>query len=144
MKPIESREYEPNPCIFCSIIEGSSSSIKVAENKGALSIMSLEGHPIVVTKKHIGQNIEGHTDQVASAFELAARITPAVKDAYHATGINIVANLGQDAGQEVMHFHVHVLPRRPGDRKMIFRPVGAYTRREMEGMANKIATSINK
>ena len=31
------------------------------------------------------------------------------------TGFNIGMNEGVDAGQTVMHFHCHVIPRRKGD-----------------------------
>ena len=31
------------------------------------------------------------------------------------TGFNIGVNIGEDAGQTVMHLHVHLIPRRNGD-----------------------------
>ena len=31
------------------------------------------------------------------------------------TGYNIGVNVGTDAGQTVMHVHIHVIPRYPGD-----------------------------
>ena len=33
------------------------------------------------------------------------------------SGYNIGINVGQDAGQTVMHFHQHLIPRRQGDSK---------------------------
>ena len=33
------------------------------------------------------------------------------------TGFNIGINDGQDAGQTVMHCHIHLIPRRKGDMK---------------------------
>ena len=32
-----------------------------------------------------------------------------------ADGFNVVQNNGPAAGQTVLHFHIHVIPRRPGD-----------------------------
>ena len=31
------------------------------------------------------------------------------------TGFNIGMNIGEDAGQTVFHFHIHIIPRRKGD-----------------------------
>lgn len=31
------------------------------------------------------------------------------------SGYNIGTNVGRDAGQTVMHLHVHLIPRHPGD-----------------------------
>ena len=33
------------------------------------------------------------------------------------TGFNIGANIGKDAGQSIMHCHIHLIPRRKGDVK---------------------------
>ena len=34
---------------------------------------------------------------------------------HQVTGFNVGINVGQDAGQTVMHVHVHLIPRRQGD-----------------------------
>ena len=31
------------------------------------------------------------------------------------TGFNIGINIGKDAGQTIMHCHIHLIPRRPND-----------------------------
>ena len=31
------------------------------------------------------------------------------------TGFNIGMNIGEDDGQTVFHFHIHIIPRRKGD-----------------------------
>ena len=31
------------------------------------------------------------------------------------SGFNIGMNIGEDAGQTVFHFHIHIIPRRKGD-----------------------------
>ena len=42
-------------------------------------------------------------------------LAPIVKQVASADGLNIVVNSGAAAGQDVFHYHVHVIPRRPGD-----------------------------
>ena len=31
------------------------------------------------------------------------------------TGFNVGVNIGKDAGQSIMHCHIHLIPRRKGD-----------------------------
>lgn len=48
----------------------------------------------------------------------------------NAEGFNFAWNMGEEAGQSVPHFHLHVVPRKPGDtgileyepRKFLYRP----------------------
>ena len=42
---------------------------------------------------------------------LAARVGAAMKKSLGCAGFNLVQNNGEDAGQTVFHFHVHVIPR---------------------------------
>ena len=34
---------------------------------------------------------------------------------YNPTGYNIGVNIGEDAGQTIMHLHIHIIPRYKGD-----------------------------
>ncbi len=42
-----------NGCIFCKIVKKEISGHILDENKDVIVFMSLENHPLVVTKKHI-------------------------------------------------------------------------------------------
>ena len=35
------------------------------------------------------------------------------------TGFNVGVNAGVDAGQSIMHCHIHLIPRRKGDVKIL-------------------------
>ena len=48
-------------------------------------------------------------------FEVAMELAPVVKQVAGADGLNIVVNSGAAAGQDVFHYHVHVIPRRADD-----------------------------
>ena len=39
-----------------------------------------------------------------------------IKEGLHADGMNILQNNGEQAGQSVFHFHIHVIPRYQGDQ----------------------------
>jgi histidine triad (HIT) family protein len=46
---------------------------------------------------------------------VAMELAPVVKQVAGAAGLNVVVNSGAAAGQDVFHYHVHVIPRRAGD-----------------------------
>ncbi len=48
-------------------------------------------------------------------WQLAQRVGGAVSGSFGAEGLQFAVQDGAAAGQTVPHFHVHVLPRRPGD-----------------------------
>ena len=48
-------------------------------------------------------------------FEVAMRLGPVVRSVAGAEGMNIVVNSGAAAGQDVFHYHIHLIPRRHGD-----------------------------
>ena len=50
---------------------------------------------------------------------MAAKIGAAMKRSLGAAGFHLVQNNGEAAGQTVMHFHLHVIPRYEGDGEMI-------------------------
>jgi len=52
------------------------------------------------------------------------QLAPVVKQVAGAEGLNIVVNSGVAAGQDVFHYHVHVIPRRAGDGFDIPLPFG--------------------
>lgn len=55
-------------------------------------------------------------EEVLSAVAVASKkVAVAVKKATQAEGINILQNNRSAAGQEVMHYHVHVIPRFSND-----------------------------
>ena len=50
--------------------------------------------------------------EIISVLEKLKRL---LDDEYHPDGYNIGINCGKTAGQTVMHFHLHLMPRYEGD-----------------------------
>jgi histidine triad (HIT) family protein len=74
-----------------------------------------DGHVIVATVRHVETIYGIDDDEAAAAFRLAARLARAVKREFGAAGVSIL-QANEPAGfQTVPHFHLHVLPRHPGD-----------------------------
>ena len=94
----------PQRDIFCEIVDRKSPSVRIFETDTALVVMDLNGYPLVLAKDHLEESIP-------KILELAGRMIDPVRKAYHADGIRILFNQGESAGQEIIHPHVHVMPR---------------------------------
>jgi ATP adenylyltransferase len=103
-------------CVFCSLPQDR----VIDENEYFLIVEDIypvsKNHCLVISKRHVANYFELSREEKASlvdALELAKihvdRQDPAI------TGYNIGINVGRDAGQTVMHFHQHLIPRRSND-----------------------------
>jgi histidine triad (HIT) family protein len=82
------------------------------------------GHVLVVPREHF-DSLEDIPHALAMRlFEVAMELSPVVKQVARADGMNLVVNSGASAGQDIFHYHVHVIPRRSGDGFDIPLPFG--------------------
>jgi histidine triad (HIT) family protein len=106
-------------CTFCDLIHGAGEVSICYEDNEAIAFMDIQpvnaGHVLVVSRKHYERLEDLPAELAAHLFNVAATLAPAVKLVANADGMNIVVNSGRAAGQDEPHFHVHVIPRRPGD-----------------------------
>lgn len=117
--------------VFCEIIERRSPSIKVFETDQALVIMDkFGGYPLVLSKEHSDKNIP-------QILELAGKMIPFVKKAYHADGVRVLLNQGEAAGQEIPHPHVHIMPRQNVENG-VGRTFGSQDELEKQRLAKKL------
>jgi histidine triad (HIT) family protein len=73
------------------------------------------GHLLVVPREHF-ESLEDIPHTLAMhMFQVAMELAPVVKQVARADGLNLVVNSGASAGQDVFHYHVHVIPRCPDD-----------------------------
>jgi len=110
-------------CIFCKIVSGAAPSFKLYEDDLSFAIMDINpfnhGHALVLSKRHAANVYEIDDDSIAAVARTARKIAAAVADAVQPDGINIVQANGRGAAQSVLHYHVHVLPRRLGDNAQL-------------------------
>lgn len=105
--------------VFCKIIDGEIPSTKVYEDDDVLAILDIsqttKGHTLVMPKKHYANMLECPQDLLHKVMDVAQRIGQAEMMLFGASGINVLTNVGEVAGQSVPHFHVHVIPRYHGN-----------------------------
>lgn len=102
-------------CIFCKIIKGEIPAAKVFENEHVMAFLDIsqvtKGHTLVIPKVH-KENVYELTPEIArNLFEVVPSIANALKSEYNPIGLNTVNNNGEQAGQSVFHFHMHLIPR---------------------------------
>ena len=106
-------------CIFCKLANGDIPTRKIYEDDQFSVIMdaspATKGHALILPKDHYANIYEIPEETVAAAMVLAKKIATKMTDALHCDGFNILQNNGEAAGQTVMHFHVHLIPRYKND-----------------------------
>lgn len=129
-------------CIFCKIINKEISAKIIDETGDIIVFLDLKNHPLIVTKKHI-ENIYGLDDSLgAEVMKHAIRFAKACKKGLGADGISIFQNNEPAAGQEVMHYHLHVKPRWSKDGVKIHMPDEQSSEPEKEGIVAKIKAAL--
>lgn len=74
-----------------------------------------DGHALVIPKHHAARLDELPAHTAAAMMHTVQKITPALCRAAGAQDATVAINDGPDAGQEVPHVHVHIIPRHKGD-----------------------------
>jgi histidine triad (HIT) family protein len=106
-------------CIFCKIVAGESPAHVVYEDDLTLAFMDkypiATGHTLVIPKRHVENVYELGDEDAAAVMRATARVARAIKLALKPHGINLLQSNERAAGQDIFHFHMHVVPRWHGD-----------------------------
>ncbi len=109
--------------IFCKIIRGEVPCYKVYEDSDVLAFLDIgqttRGHTLVVSKKHYDNFLATPQEVMHKVMDVAQRIGQVQIKMLGAEGVNILSNVYEAAGQSVMHFHVHVIPRYTNDTGLV-------------------------
>lgn len=107
-------------CIFCRIVAGEIPSHKVYEDEHTLAFLdirpSARGHTLVIPKQHTADLFDIAPDSLAATMASAQAVAHILRTKLQPDGMNLFQNNGAAAGQEVFHFHVHLVPRWQGSR----------------------------
>ena len=105
-----------NPCLFCT----TKNEDIIVENKFAFA--TLDSYPVsnqhclIIPKRHVKEYFELSEEEVVGCDQLIKKIKVKVENNDKTIkGFNIGINSGKEAGQSIMHCHIHLIPRREGD-----------------------------
>jgi diadenosine tetraphosphate (Ap4A) HIT family hydrolase len=73
------------------------------------------GHTLFIARRHVTDIFDLTGPEIADILELIKSARDRIDRSLQPAGYNIGVNVGRDAGQTVMHVHVHLIPRYPGD-----------------------------
>lgn len=105
-----------NECIFCKIIAKEIPAKIVEESENAIAFLDVNptanGHTIVIPKKHTKDLSSTEWPLLNDVINLVSSVALKLKKSdLDPWGINYLSNEGNVAGQEVFHFHFHVIPK---------------------------------
>lgn len=133
-------------CIFCKIANGMIPSSTLYEDEDFRVILDLgpasKGHALVLPKEHFQDVCELDDAIGAKVLPLAGKIGAAMKKALGCAGFNLVQNNGAAAGQTVMHFHMHIIPRYENGPEMVTWKPGSVTPEEMSEIVAAVKAEL--
>ncbi len=103
-------------CVFCELPDDR----VLCTNEHFLVVEDIypvtKHHCLIISKRHVESYFDLNQQEkinLGEALELAKNHVD--RQDKSVTGYNIGVNVGRDAGQTVMHFHQHLIPRRSND-----------------------------
>jgi len=129
-------------CIFCKIAAGEIPSKTIYEDELFRVILDLgpatKGHALILPKDHADNLFKLPDDTAGKVLVLAKKLATQMKEKLGCDGLNLVQNNGEEAGQTVKHFHMHMIPRYKNDGQRIGWKPGEPTQDELESIQNQM------
>ncbi|GAA2205954.1 HIT family protein [Nonomuraea monospora] len=102
-------------CVFCDIAAGRSPSYRVLADEHTVAFLdrrpAAPGHTLVVPRVHARDVWEISEASHGEVAGMVHRVAALLRTALAPDGVNVRHNSGAVAGQDVFHYHVHVVPR---------------------------------
>ena len=113
------KEESMEDCIFCKIVRGEIPSFKVFEDDKVFAFADinpiLEGHTLIIPKRHAENLWEMPEEDLAAIHSASKKLAGAIKTALNPDGIACLQLNGRAVNQIVMHYHLHLIPRKLED-----------------------------
>ena len=138
-------------CIFCKIVSGKLRARIINENDYAMAFLDAfplsSGHTLVVPKAHFSKVQDMDKEYSCAVFSIACQIAAILEPTVRANASTIAIHNGRDAGQEVPHVHIHIVPRSVNDGAgpihSMFNSRPKLNDEEMDKLADKLRKILN-
>ena len=106
-------------CFFCNkekqkIIYSSKFLFVIRDNKFPVTKL----HTLIAPNRHVADFFDLNDNELYDLNIILKKQRQLLLDLdKEITGFNVGVNSGTDAGQSIMHCHIHLIPRRKGDMK---------------------------
>ena len=133
-------------CIFCKIVHKQAPASIIYEDESVMVFLDIRplnlGHTLVIPKAHYVDIFDTPVNQLSQVHTVAKQVSAAIKKATKADGISIIQQNSKAAGQDIFHFHVHVVPRFEGQKLPSFSALKEVERAKLDEMAKKIRRQL--
>jgi histidine triad (HIT) family protein len=136
-------------CPFCSIVAHRAPAREVFRSDDVVAFLpdvpAVPGHTLVIPRTHV-RDIWGLDRKTCSALtEVTRQIASPISEAVESEGVNIIQSNGTAAGQTVFHLHIHIVPRKSGDRMPKLWPEDAdWTSAELDSIASTLKSAVDQ
>ncbi|MBD2597783.1 HIT domain-containing protein [Nostoc spongiaeforme FACHB-130] len=105
-----------NNCIFCNPYK----NLKLlTESATAYAIFDgypvSKGHVLVIPKRHVSNYFELPFKEQSACWWMVNKVQEMLKTEFTPDGFNVGMNINREAGQNIMHASIHIIPRYQGD-----------------------------
>ncbi len=102
-------------CPFCRlpgerVLEGNAHAVAIADG-----FPVSPGHSLIIPRRHTASLFDLTDEEALAVHDLLGRVKARLDSTNSPAGYNIGVNVGPAAGQTILHAHVHLIPRYPGD-----------------------------
>jgi histidine triad (HIT) family protein len=111
-----------NKCVFCEIISGNIKARKLYETEHSIAILDAfplkDGHSLIISKSHKPKIQDLSLIENRGIFETLHFLTEKIEKSMNCNSSLVGIHNGKDAGQEIPHFHIHVIPIAESDERI--------------------------
>jgi len=138
-------------CVFCKIVAGKIPAKVLLQNERAVAFLDAfplaAGHTLVIPKSHYAKVQDMDRQDAMAVFEIAWKVAGAVEAGSDVQATTIAIHNGREAGQEIPHVHMHIIPRKSGDGAgaihSMFKNRPKLGSQEMDALRDKIAGGLS-
>src|SRR5204863_6712129 len=98
-----------------NIVDGNISARIISQNDNAIAFLDAfplsVGHTLIIPKRHYSKVQDMNREYSYAIFDLLRVVTAAVEKATGAKASTIAIHNGMEAGQIILHVHIHIIPR---------------------------------
>jgi histidine triad (HIT) family protein len=137
-------------CIFCKLVAGKIRARVIMQNESAIAFLDAfplaAGHTLIIPKSHYVKLQDMSEQDAIAVFETTWKVADAVEQGSQVNASTIAIHNGSDAGQEIPHMHVHIVPRKRGDGAgaihSMFRNRPKPSPQELDSLRDRIASNL--
>lgn len=133
-------------CWACKAIRGEVPASIVEETPGVVTLVNprplVPGTMLIVPRRHVPTLYDLPDELAGPILVTARRAARALKTALAADGVALRQHNERAAGQEVFHFHLHVIPRFAGDAERFAAPPQWISLEEQRSLSERLRAAM--